>query len=169
MLLLAVSSNSGAQQQDDDAAVFKPAQPDFTLIGLPTGLRLPKFKSAFRVTHRFTRPLGEGDFGDLVGDLFGIDAGAVIGLEYRFGIVKNGQIGIHRTSDKTIEFFGQYGVVRQDRGLPVDASVLVSIEGTNNFQDEYSPTIGVILSRTIGEQAAFYAEPIFAHHTNLFE
>ena len=32
-----------------------PSEPDFTLIGLPTTLRMPKFASAFRVTHRFTR------------------------------------------------------------------------------------------------------------------
>ena len=72
---LGVPSSAHAQQQDDDAAVFKPAQPDFTLVGLPTGLRLPRFKSAFRVTHRFTRPLNQGDFGSLTEDFFGLDSG----------------------------------------------------------------------------------------------
>ena len=111
-----------ARAQDDDPAVLKLAEPDFTLVALPTSLRLPKFKSAFRVTHRFTRPLGDGDFGDLAGDLFGLDSGARIGLEYRFGIIPNGQIGIHRTSDKTIEFFAQYGLLRQGASVPVDVS-----------------------------------------------
>ncbi|MGE5242808.1 MAG: DUF5777 family beta-barrel protein [Betaproteobacteria bacterium] len=152
---------------DNDDAVLKPAQPDFTLVSLPTGLRLPRFGSAFRVTHRFTRPLGDGSFGDLAGDLFGLDSGAQIGLEYRFGIVPNGQIGIHRTSDKTIEFFGQYGAVRQDQGLPFDVSALVSVEGTNNFRDEYSPSLGAIVSRTVSTHAAFYAEPIWVHHSNV--
>ena len=162
--------SSAAFAQDDDDTVLQPAQPDFTLAALPTSLRLPKFKSAFRVTHRFTRPLDcDTCASNLFGDLFGLDNGAIIGLEYRFGIVKNGQIGIHRTSDKTIEFFGQYGVVRQDKGLPVDLAVLVSIEGTNNFQDEYSPTIGLIVSRTAGEHAAFYVEPIYGHHSNVFQ
>src|SRR5687767_1037792 len=45
-------------------------QPDFTIVNLPTTLRVPRFKSAFRVTHRFGRPFGAGDFGDLAGDLF---------------------------------------------------------------------------------------------------
>src|SRR5712691_11117151 len=93
LLLLAPSD---ARAQNDDPSVLNLAQPDFTLIALPTSLRLPKFKSAFRVTHRFTRPLGQGDFGDLAADLFGIDSGAQIGLEYRFGIVPNGEIGILR-------------------------------------------------------------------------
>jgi hypothetical protein len=31
---------------------------------VPTSLRLPTFRSSFRVTHRFTRPLNH-DFGDV--------------------------------------------------------------------------------------------------------
>ena len=133
--------------------MLKLAEPDFTLVGLPTSLRLPKFKSAFRVTHRFTRPLGQGDFGDLAGDLFGIDSGRPIGLEYRFGIVRNGQIGIHRTSDKTIEFFGSTVVMRQGASSPFDVSAVVTIDGTNNFKDSYSPRVGAIVSRRFGDIA----------------
>src|SRR5262245_14506718 len=90
---------SRAQGPDDDPATLKLAEPDFNLIGLPTNLRLPKFGSSFRVTHRFTRALND-KFSDVVSDFFGLDTGAQIGLEYRFGIIKNGQIGIHRTSNR---------------------------------------------------------------------
>ena len=163
-VMLLWGSASFAQAPDDEA--LKLEEPDFTLISLPTALRLPKFKSAFRVTHRFTRPLGEGDIGDLVGDLFGIDAGAVIGLEYRFGIVPGGQIGIHRTSDKTIEFFGQYGVLRQGTQAPLEVAVLASIEATNNFQDTKTPSLGAIVSRRVGTHAALYVEPIWVNNSN---
>jgi hypothetical protein len=152
--------------QDPDDAALKPEEPDFTLIALPTGLRLPKFKSAFRVTHRFLRPLGEGDFGDLVGDMFGIDSGAQIGLEYRFGIVPGGQIGIHRTSDKTIEFFGEYGILRQSGSVPLELSAIASVEGTNNFKDSKSPSVGAVISRHVGAYAAFYVEPIWVNNSN---
>jgi Membrane bound beta barrel domain (DUF5777) len=153
-------------QQDD--AVFKPAEPDFTLVSLPTSLRLPLFKSAFRVTHRFGRSLGEGDFGELAGDLFGLDNGATIGLEYRFGIVPNGQIGFHRSSsNKTIEFFGQYGLLRQTGKGPVDVSALVTYEGGDNLHQNYSPAVGAIVSRTFGEVVAIYAQPIWVNNTNV--
>ncbi|PYR59805.1 MAG: hypothetical protein DMF91_13895 [Acidobacteria bacterium] len=80
------SAQSSSPAPDD--AVLKLAEPDFTLISLPTSLRLPKFKSAFRVTHRFTRPLNcDTCPNSLAGDAFGLDGGAVIGLEYRIGIV----------------------------------------------------------------------------------
>jgi hypothetical protein len=160
------TQQSPSAAPDDDDMTIKPAEPDFTLISLPTSLRLAQFKSAFRVTHRFARPL-TSDVGGLAGDLFGLDSGAQIGLEYRFGIVRNGEIGIHRTSDKTIEFFGQYGVVRQKGKLPVDISALVSVDGTNNFRDRYAPALGAIVSRRLGARAALYVEPTWVHHSNV--
>src|SRR4029450_11586204 len=144
---------SRAQSSDDDPAPLKLAEPDFNLIGLPTNLRLPKFGSSFRVTHRFTRALND-KFGDVVSDFFGLDTGAQIGLEYRFGIIQNGQIGIHRTSNRTIEFFGQYDVFRQSKRMPVEISALYTIDGTNNFRDSYTPALGAIVSRTFGDFAA---------------
>src|SRR5689334_25109255 len=122
-----------AAAEDDPDRDPNRNQPDFTIVNLPTTLRVPRFKSAFRVTHRFGRPLGAGDFGDLASDLFGLDSGAQIGLEYRFGIIRGGQIGIHRTSDKTIEFFGQYDVLHNTERKPFNVAALASIEGGNAF------------------------------------
>ena len=142
------------------------AQPDFTLVNLPTTLRLPRFKSAFRVTHRFTRPLGQGDFGELAENLFGIDSGALIGLEYRFGIWRGLQAGLLRTSDRTIEFFSQYNVLDQRRGAPLGLGVLASIDGTNNFRDSYTPAVGVAVSREFGDVGAVYVEPMWVNNSN---
>jgi Membrane bound beta barrel domain (DUF5777) len=164
--ILACAAATPGFAQDDDPAVLSLAEPDFTLIALPTALRVPTMKSAFRVTHRFGRSLGEGDFGDLAGDLFGLDNGAVIGLEYRFGILPNTQIGLHRSSlDKTFSFFGEYSVFRQP-ARPVDLAAFVSIDGTDNFKDIYTPAIGAIVSRRFAEAAAIYIEPIWVNNTN---
>jgi hypothetical protein len=155
-----------ASAQDDDAAVLDLAQPDFTLVSLPTTLRVPTMGSAFRVTHRFTRSLGEGDFSDLLNDFFGLDSSGVIGLEYRFGILPNVQIGVHRSNlDKVIEFFGHYSVLRQP-SAPVDVTALFSIDGTNNFRDSYSPALGAVVSRRIGDVAALYLQPIWVNNSS---
>lgn len=154
-------------QTDDPDLDPNYAQPDFTLLALPTTLRVPRHKSAFRVTHRFGRPLGDGDFGDLVGDLFGLDNGAVIGLEYRFGLFKGAQVGIHRTSiEKDIEFFGQYDIRNQRNGSPIGLAAWASIDGTNNFKDSYSPSLGILLSREFGEHGSVYVEPIWVNNSN---
>jgi hypothetical protein len=144
-----------------------PSEPDFTLIGLPTTLRMPKYASAFRVTHRFTRSLGEGNFGDLLANGFGTDGGGVIGLEYRFGILSGTQIGVHRTSDKTILFFGQQQLLRQSESAPVGIDAIVTIEGRDNFQENYSPAVGAVVSRKLGRYGALYAQPIWINNTNL--
>lgn len=142
------------------------SQPDFTLIALPTTLRVPLHRSAFRVTHRFTRPLGQGDFGDLASDFFALDSSAQIGLEYRFGIVRGGQVGIHRTNDRTIEFFGEYSVLRQGARWPLGLAAYASVDGTNNFRDSYSPALGALISRELGRHGAVYVEPIWVNNSN---
>ena len=158
-----------AQAQDQPDAPsdrrVDPSQPDFTIIGLPTTLKIPRFASAFRVTHRFGRPLGAGDFGDLAGDFFGLDGGAQIGLEYRFGIMAGTQIGIHRTSNRTIEFFAQQHLLDQGNS-PVGLDVIGTIEGLDNFSESYSPAIGAVISRTVGRHGALYAHPIWVNNTN---
>jgi hypothetical protein len=151
---------------DDPDRDFNRAQPDFVVINLPTTLRVPKFKSAFRVTHRFGRPLGQGSFGNLAEDLFGLDSGAQIGLEYRFGLMRGLQVGLNRTSDRTIEFFTQYSVMQQ-AGHGVGLGVIASIDGTNNFKDSYTPTIGVAVSRELGRFGAVYVEPMYVNNSNL--
>ena len=161
----AAQQPAAARQPDPDLAINF-AQPDFTLVTLPTTLRLPRHRSVFRVTHRFNRALGEGDFGDLVEDMFGLDRGAVIGLEYRFALFSGTQVGIHRTSGKTIEFFGEYNVMNQDADTPFGLNALVSIDGTNNFRDRYTPALGAALSRTFGQYAAVYFEPIWVNNSN---
>jgi hypothetical protein len=154
-------------QEDDPDRDVNLAQPDFTLASLPTTLRLPRFGSAFRVTHRFGRPLGEGDFGELLEDLFGLDSGALIGLEYRFGVFRGAQIGINRPSNQTIQFFGQYDIKNQRDGFPIGLAVHATAEGTNNFKDSYTPMIGVAVSRELGRYGAVYVEPMWVNNSNL--
>jgi len=72
---------SAPAQASDDAAALDMTEPDFYVVNVPTTMRLPLHKSSFRLTHRFGSNLRNGDFGDQAGNLFGLDSGAVIGLE----------------------------------------------------------------------------------------
>ncbi len=147
-----------------------PAEPDFTVIALPTTGQVPRHKLAFRMTHRFSRPLNgfddNFDFGELVGDLFGFDSAAQIGLELRFGLMEGTQVGIHRTNDKTIQFLGQRELIRQGPGMPVTIDALVTVEGLNNFREQYSTGVGAVVSRRIARRLAVYVEPIWVANTN---
>lgn len=164
---MAAAQNAPAPAADDDPdRDMNTSQPDFTVITLPTTLRVPKFRSAFRVTHRFTQSLTQGDFGDQAESLFGIDAGAVIGLEYRFGLMRGLQIGLHRTNNRTINLFTEYNVWNQRSGHPLGVNVLASMDGTNNFRDSYSPVLGAAVSRELGSFGAVYVEPMWINNSN---
>lgn len=154
------ASAPAADESDPDARVDA-LQPDFNLAALPTTLRMPLHKLAFRVTHRFTRPLGQGDFGDLVSDFFGFDSAAQIGLELRYGLARGTQIGVHRTSDRTIEIFGQHNFWNEHDGRPLGVDAIATIEGGNNLRQRYRSTLGFIASRNLGRRAALYAEPLW--------
>jgi len=60
-LVTLVSTAAAAQDAIDDRAI-DPAQPDFLVVNLPTTLRMPQWRGAIRVSHRFTRALGDGSF-----------------------------------------------------------------------------------------------------------
>jgi Membrane bound beta barrel domain (DUF5777) len=152
------------EQADPDVRV-DPLQPDFNLAALPTTLRMPVYKFDFRVTHRFTRSLGRGDFGDLLGDFFGFDSGAQIGLELRYGLVRGNQIGVHRTSDRTIQIFDQHSFWQQRDGHPLGLDAIVTLEGTNNMRDQLSSAVGALASRKVARVVALYAEPIYMFNT----
>lgn len=171
-----------AAQSDEDDRRLQPAQPDFAIVNLPTSLRLPLHGGNFRLTHRFVGNLRQGSFGQNVGNLFGLDNGAVIGLEFRYAPVRHLQVVVHRSShDKTIQFSGQYDVIRQGASRPVSISGIVSIEGTNNFRARpieadhdhgvagsaahRSPAIGAVVSRTISDRLAVYVVPVWVHHS----
>jgi hypothetical protein len=175
VLSLLAATVSYAQADDDgDDKVLKLAEPDFTLISLPTSLRLPVHGSAFRVTHRFTRPLNcDLCPNSLAGDAFGLDYGARIGLEYRYGILPNTEIGVHRASDKTIEVFGQYGFLRQGKSAPIEASALLAVDfsdvGQQGVDSRTTATFGLIASRRITDRAALYVQPIWIHNANIYD
>ena len=90
----------------------------------------------------------------------------MIGLEFRFSPVAGGQVGIYRTSDRTIQLFGQYSLLGQSNA-PVSVDALLAVEGTNNFRDEYSPAVGAIVSRTVGDRLTLYGQPIWVGHANI--
>lgn len=139
-------------------------EPDFALVALPTTLRLPRHRLVFRLTHRFTRPLDEGDFGDLAGDLFGLDSSAQVGFDLRFGLTATTQLGLYRTSDKTILVSLQQELWRSARPAWALAAQ-ASLEGQDNFGEELAPALGLVASRRLGDRAALYLVPRWVGNT----
>ena len=158
---------------DDDHAKLRPAEPDFITINLPTTLPLPKNGMTFHLTHRFNEDLRGDSFETQLGNLFGLDNGANIGLEFRYGVTKHLEAIVLRTSiSKTFQFTAKYDGWHQTASMPFGLSGIVSIEGDNNFhntdggaQANFAPALGLVVSRTIGDRVALYATPLWVHNT----
>jgi len=157
---------SAATVADDDDAAPVRVEPDFRVLNLPSTLRLPRHGSNFQLTHRFNGNLRRGSLSGNAGNLFGLDQGAAVGFEYRFGLARHLQAAVYRTAiDKTFQFYGKYDAVRQGGSTPLSLSALVSVEGADNFQERYSPALGVVLSRMTSDRLAVYATPVWVHNT----
>jgi len=167
-LLVACAAVPAAAQAPADDPDLDPnnAQPDFYVATMPTNLRLPKGKFAFRLTHRFLQPMGDGDFSDLAARLFGFDSSAQIGLDLKYGLFRGTSVGIYRTSDRTVQFSGQYDAVSQ-KDEPVGLGIHVNVDGTGNFTDDFSPGVALVLSRELGQRGALYFEPSYVSNANI--
>jgi hypothetical protein len=151
--------------EDDDAELVL-SEPDFRVLNLPSTLKLPRHGSSFQMTHRFNGNLRQGSFSENGGNLFGLDQGAAVGFEYRFGIARHLQAAAYRTAiGKTVQFYAKYDAVRQGDSFPLSLSGLVSVEGEDNFQEHYAPALGVAVSRTVADRLAVYATPLWVHNT----
>jgi len=140
---------------------------DQSIVTLSTTMPLLRHHSYFRLTHRFARDLRRGDFGDLASDLFSLDNGAIIGLEYRFGITSRLQAGVHRSIlGKTLVAFGRWDGWRQSDGCPVSLSGGATIEGQNNLRLDPQPGVWATISRTHGTRLALYASPTYVHNAH---
>jgi hypothetical protein len=174
-----ITSATPAQASDDDPAALDPLEPDFSIVSLPTTLRLPTHRGDFHLTHRFNLNLVCGDvesncFSNRVSGLFGLDSGANIGLEFRFGVARNLQAVFHRTSlSQTIQLSLQYDAWHQNAAHPVSISGIAAIEGDHNLgastpdtlETHYSPSLGLVVSRKVANRLVVYLEPFWVHNT----
>ena len=166
VLCCGVATTFAQTASDDDDATLRPLEPDFKVIDIPTTLPLPRHAGDFELTHRFSGNWRGRDFGDTVKDFFGIDEGATISFGYRFGLFRHVEVAANRTNfDRTIQLQSKYDPVHQDASHPLGFSGVVSIEGTDNFSQNFAPALGVSISRTFGKFVAAYADPFWVHNS----
>jgi hypothetical protein len=155
-----------ASPADDDDAKLRPLEPDYSLVNLPTTLPLPLHAGNFHLTHRFNENLAEDSFETQLSNLFGLDEGATIDFEYRFGLFKHVELIASRTNvDRTISLGTKIDAFHQTNSMPLGISAIVNIEGGDNFSERYAPAFGAVISRTVASRLALYATPMFVHNT----
>jgi hypothetical protein len=163
--------------------------PDFALTALPTTLRMPAGKFAFRMTHRFSRPIagtcpdegpkpdGCGGIGAFVENFFGFDSSSKVGLELRYGVMPGTQVVLHRTNDRAIQMLAQHQLFPHRGWVPAGSGItpagpmfgidlVCAVEGQNNFRRDHTITVGAIASYQVRDQATIYAQPMLLFNSN---
>lgn len=168
---------SPAPPADADDYGVSLAQPDFGLAALPTSLRIPQGRFAFRMSHRFARPIagtcpdagpkpeGCGGLGAFVENFFGFDSSSKVGLEVRYGILPGTQVALQRTNDRAIQIQAQHQIFRS-ASQPVTVDVLAAVEGQNNFRETHTLTAGAVVTYLATDRGALYAHPVLLFNSN---
>lgn len=134
-------------------------QMDVRLIGMPTGKAIPKGSMWTDFTHRF--PFGDYDVTDAAG-LFGLDGFAVPSFGFLYGVTDRIHVGFYRSPSnvsRPIQLYAGVSLLDEQKGQPFTAMAHVGIEGRDNFQRNFTPSIDLTIARSITSRAQVYVVP----------
>ncbi len=148
LLLAAGSAWSGAAARADDAP-YTPLPQDlastrFLDLASPTPLGRHAFEVAF--THRFQESFQDGSGHDL----WGLDAGADVGLGFAYGLSDAFDLSLYRTSfAETFELAGRFALYRQAPRVPLSVTLRAGadISGRRQVDERTRPFVQAVLAR----------------------
>jgi len=141
---------------------------DYRLVNVPTPRKVPKGTWNMSFTHRFSKPLhplsesGPGllGFDSMSASSFGVSYGITDKLfvsAYRSPICQRGLC-------RTIEIGLGYHVTDQTKRSPVAMNLYASVEGNENFTQEYTYNLQAMVARRFGKRLFLFFSP--AVHLN---
>ena len=146
-----------------------PAEPyDYRLVNVPTPKRVLRGSLNLYFTHRFSepvRPLRESGR-----DLLGLDSFAVSSLGLFYGITDRLYVSAYRSPVcqrglcKTIELGVGYHLLDEGKRSPLALSTYASIEGDDNFTENFTYNIQAMLGRSVTKYVNLFFAP--AVHLN---
>jgi cytochrome c oxidase subunit II len=148
---------------------------DYQLVNVPTPKRVPKGSLNVHFSHRFSSAINaEGsDFGDTANELFGLDSFSVSALGFSYGFTDRlyGKVSRSPVCDrlflcKTVEFGLGYHFLDEAGKSPVALSAYTSIEGDDNFTENYNYNVQVMLARSITRYVNVFFSPAVHFRAN---
>lgn len=142
---------------------------DYRLVNVPTPKRVRRHSLNLYFTHRFSepvRPLRQSGR-----DLLGLDSSSVSSFGLFYGITDKLYVSAYRSPIcqpalcKTIELgVGYHWLDDNERSSPLSLSTYVSVEGDNNFTNDYTYNAQVMMARSLTKYAHVFFSP--AVHLN---
>lgn len=149
-----------------DKAVNEPY--DYRLINVATPKRVVKGSLNLHFTHRFAQPVRP--FRQSTENLLGLDSFAASSLGLSYGITDRLYVSAYRSPVcqlgmcKTIEIGLGYHWLDEAGRSPIALTTYASIEGNDNFTEEYTYNLQAMIGRSVTKYAHFFFSP--AVHIN---
>ena len=141
---------------------------DYRLINVPTGKRVVKGSLNIHFTHRFAQPVRP--VRQSAENLLGLDSFAASSLGLSYGITDRLYINAYRSPVcqlgmcKTIEVGLGYRWLDEAGRSPISLTTYGSIEGNDNFTEEYTYNLQAMIGRSVTKYAHVFFSP--AGHFN---
>jgi hypothetical protein len=153
---------SATAEKKKTARIYTPG--DDLVFSVPTGRRLERHGFYINFTHRF--PFDAAFTGSGRGNvLLGLDGFSVSSFGFRYGITSKLSVMAYRSPSvigRPMEFMAAYNFLDESDGKPLNAAVRLSIDGQNNFTNNFTENIELTFSRSLGHRAQVYAVPTFS-------
>lgn len=143
---------------------------DYKLINLATPKSVPKHSWNMNFSHRFSQPVNP--IKESAKDLLGFDSMSVSSFGVSYGVTDKLFMSASRTPlcargmCKTIEVGVGYNWLSQSKKSPFALSTYASVEGNDNFTEEYTYNLQTMLSGRIGKRVYLFFSPALSLNSN---
>ena len=164
------TGDTSPSQEEESAYDFdKGEEPyDFRVVNVPTPKNIPKGTWNLVFTHRFTQPLHP--LSSSARNLLGLDSFGVASFGVSYGITDKLYVSAYRSPlcqrglCRVIEVGVGYNWLAQDKKSPIALTTFASIEGNDNFTEEFTYNLQAMISVRLGKRVYVFFSP--AAHIN---
>ena len=143
---------------------------DFRVVNIPTPKHVPKGTWNMVFTHRFTQQLHP--LSSSADDLLGLDSFGVASFGISYGITDKLYVSAYRSPVcrkglcKTIEIGFGYNWIAQNKKSPIAVTTYASVEGNDNFTEEYTYNLQTMISARLGKRVFLFFSPAIHLYSN---
>jgi hypothetical protein len=134
---------------------------DDYLFSLPTGRRLDKHGLYVNFNHRFAfDPAFTGPARGAI--LGGLDGFGIASFGLRYGVTDKFSVSAYRSPSvigRPIQLMAAYHFLDEHDGKPLNAGFRFSVEGRNDFSDNFTVNFEGVVSRSLTKHAQIYVVP----------
>ena len=159
----------GQKKSDTKYSFGKGWEPyDVRVVNMPTPKYIPKGSWNIEFTHRFTQPIRPLD--KSAPNLFGLDSFGIASFGVTYGVTDKLYLRAYRSPVcqkgicKDIEIGAGYNWIASDEKHPLAVSTYVSIEGNDNFTEEYTYNLQTMIAGRAAKRVYLFFSP--AVHIN---